>query len=149
MSKYAITKASVDTVQDVVPLFDAYRRYYGQPADPEGARNFLTERLARSESVIFLASEADRPVGFAQLYPSFSSLSMKRTRILNDLFVSLPARGHGVGAALLEQCKRLAIDPDAKELALETMKTNLTVQRLYEGCGWKRDDIFYRYNFLI
>jgi len=38
-------------------------------------------------------SSADQLMGFAQLYPSFSSVSMKRLWILNDLFVSSEARG--------------------------------------------------------
>ena len=132
-------------VQNVVPLFDAYRQFYEQPPDLEGARNFLKERLGKGESVIFLAWKGDRCVGFVQLYPSFSSSSMKRTFILNDLFVLPPARGHGVEKALLEHCKRLATETGAKELTLETMKNNLSAQRLYEGCGWKRDDVFYKY----
>ena len=55
----------------------------------------------------------------------------------------------GVATALLEECKRLAIDTEAKELSLETMKSNLTAQRLYESCGWKRDDIFYTYHLAV
>ena len=145
MSKVTITKASTEMVQVVVPLFDAYRQFYEQASDPVGARNFLAERLDKGESVIFLAWEEGQCVGFAQLYPSFSSSSMKRIWILNDLFVLPSARGHGVGRALLEQCKRLATETGAKELTLETMKTNLTAQRLYEECGWKRDDVFCKY----
>jgi GNAT superfamily N-acetyltransferase len=145
LSKITITKASTGAVQEVAPLFDAYRQFYGNHAGLEGARDFLAERLAKDESVIFLASEGGHAVGFAQLYPSFSSLSMSPTWILNDLFVLPAARGNGVGTALLEQCKILATETGAKELSLETMKTNLTAQRLYEACGWKRDELFYKY----
>ena len=145
MSKVTITKASTEMVEVVVPLFDAYRQFYEQPSDLEGARDFLAERLGRGESVIFLAREGGQCVGFAQLYPSFSSSSMQRIWILNDLFVLASARGHGVGRALLEQSKRLATETGAKELTLETAKNNLKAQRLYEGCGWKRDDVFCKY----
>jgi GNAT superfamily N-acetyltransferase len=99
--------------------------------------------------VVFLDSEGHHVVGFAQLYPFSSSLSMKRTWILNDLFVSASARGHGVGTALLKECKQLAVETEAAGLALETMKGNLTAHRLYEACGWKRDDAFFRYNLLV
>jgi GNAT superfamily N-acetyltransferase len=145
LSKVTITKASTEMVQVVVPLFDAYRQFYEQPADPLGELNFLAERLSKGESVMFLAWEGGQCVGFAQLYPSCSSSSMRRIWILNDLFVLPSARGHGVGRALLEQCKRLATETGAKELTLETMKNNLTAQRLYEECGWKRDDVFCKY----
>ena len=123
MSKVTITSVGADNVHQVVPLFDAYRQYYSQEADLEGARHFLIERLTRNESVIFLASDDSQAVGFAQLYPSFSSVSMKRVWILSDLFVASAARGRGVGTALLEQCKLLGIETGAKELALETMKS--------------------------
>ena len=129
----------------IVPLFDAYRQFYEQHSDPIGARKFLAERLGKGESVIFLAWEGGQCVGFAQLYPTFSSVSMKRAWILNDLFVHPSARGRGVGRALLEQCKQLATETGAKEMTLETMKNNLTAQHLYEGCGWKRDEAFYKY----
>jgi len=149
MSKFTISQATDNTIQNVAPLFDEYRQFYGQPADLERARSFLKDRLARGESVIFLATQGDRAVGFAQLYPSFSSLSMSRIWILSDLFVSTSSRKQGVATALLEECKRLAIHTGAKELTLETMKSNLTAQRLYERCGWKRDDIFYTYHLVV
>ena len=149
MNQLTITRTTINTYQPIVPLFDAYRQLYGKPADLEGARNFLAERTARSESVLFLASEGDHAVGFAQLYPSFSSLSMKRTWVLNDLFVSESARGRGIGTALLRECERLAVETGAAGLALETMKGNLTPQRLYESRRWKRDDVFFRYNLFF
>jgi GNAT superfamily N-acetyltransferase len=149
MDKVTVTKVNAESVREVVSLFDAYRQFYSQQGDFEGARKFLAERLTRNESVILLASVNGRAVGFAQLYPSFSSLSMKRVWILNDLFVTLSARGQGVGTALLEECKRLAIETDAKELTLETMKTNFTAQHLYESLGWKRDEIFHRYTLSV
>src|SRR5262252_8860136 len=84
-------------VELVVPLFDAYRRFYGQPPDPDGARRFLAERLGRGESVIYAVVEDGRALGFTQLYPSFSSVSMKPIWILNDLFVTEEARRRGSG----------------------------------------------------
>jgi len=73
MSELTITKASVENLQDAARLFDAYRQYYGQPANLGGAERFLAERLTKGESVFFLAFKNDVAVGFAQLYPSFSS----------------------------------------------------------------------------
>ena len=39
------------------------------------------------ESVVFIAFDEINPIGFVQLYPSFSSLSMKKSWVLNDLYV--------------------------------------------------------------
>src|ERR1700676_5108761 len=90
-----VRQATVDDLDLIAPLFDAYRQFYRQPSDPEAARRFLLERFEHGESVIFLAFENAAAIGFTQLYPSFSSGAMARIFILNDLFVAQEARGHG------------------------------------------------------
>jgi len=87
-----IVRATTDHIDSLVRLFDAYRQFYGQSSDPAAARNFLTERLQREESVIYLALHGDEGCGFTQLYPAFSSVAMRRIWILNDLFVPPEAR---------------------------------------------------------
>ena len=44
-----------------------------------------------------MAVEDGEYIGFTQLYPSFSSISMKELWILNDLFVQATKRGAGTG----------------------------------------------------
>src|SRR5438046_1813330 len=94
-----VIRAGVEEVPLVAPLFDAYRRFYGQQPDLPGAAAFLTDRLASEQSVVFLAVDgAASPatsLGFVQLYPSFSSVRMKPIWILNDLFVATEARRLG------------------------------------------------------
>src|ERR1041384_2753933 len=96
-----VGQATVEDLDLLVPLFDAYRQFYGQPSAPERARRFLRERFEHSQSVIFLSFEGTAATGFTQLYPSFSSVAMARIFILNDLFVAREARGRGTGSALL------------------------------------------------
>jgi GNAT superfamily N-acetyltransferase len=105
-------------------------------------RAFLAERLEKRESVVYLAADAEThgPLGFVQLYPLFSSVSVQRLWIVNDLFVLPAARKRGVAAALLERCRTLARDTGAKGLQLETGTDNLTAQRLYERTGFTRID---------
>src|SRR5512133_197515 len=95
-----VRRAVAADADTLAPLFDAYRTFYGKPADLDGARRFLAERLSRGESVVFLAFDGAEAVGFTQLYPSFSSASMARIFVLNDLFVAPAGRRRGVGAAL-------------------------------------------------
>src|SRR5260370_30904029 len=123
----------------LVPLFDSYRVFYRQPSDPAGARRFLAARIARRESVIYLAVVAAEPAGFVQLYPSFSSARMQRLWILNDLYVAPDARRRGVGQALLERARRLAEETGARGLTLSTAVDNAPAQRLYEALGWTRE----------
>src|SRR4051812_13531509 len=109
------------TLADLVPLadlFDAYRRFYEGPADVDGATRFLRARLEARESVIFVAERDGRLVGFTQLYPSFSSLSMSRVWILNDLFVAPEHRRGRVGGALMAKAEAFAREDGAKGLVL-------------------------------
>jgi GNAT superfamily N-acetyltransferase len=144
-----IVRAEIWHAELIAPLFDAYRQFYKQPPDYSAAHRFITERLKAGESVIFLATlEGDggsKPAGFVQLYPAFSSISMKPLWILNDLFVIPEARKNGVGAALMESARQLAVSTVSKELILETAIDNLSAQRLYEKLGYKRDTEFHRY----
>jgi ribosomal protein S18 acetylase RimI-like enzyme len=141
----AIIRADLSHVPAVTPLFDAYRQFYQQAPDLDRARAFVTDRLTRGESVIFLAVSGGKYNGFTQLYPSYSSVDMAKLWILNDLFVDPAARGQGVGEALLEHARRFAEETGARSLMLETAVDNLSAQRLYERLGWVRETQFYMY----
>jgi GNAT superfamily N-acetyltransferase len=145
MAEVRTIRAELDDLDTLVPLFDGYRRFYGQKPDPDGARAFLVERFKRDESVIFLPF-VGTAAGFTQLYPSFSSVSMKRLWVLNDLFVDPNVRRAGVGRALLAIAERWATETQAKGLVLSTAVTNVAAQRLYESCGWIRDDEYFHYH---
>lgn len=135
-----VREADIEDVDRLAPLFDGYRRFYRQSADLEGARRFLAERLAAGESRVFVAETADGwPLGFVQLFPSFSSVSMKRLWILNDLFVAPDARRSGVASALMDRARQLAVETGAKGLILETESHNAPAKRLYEDLGWVLD----------
>jgi GNAT superfamily N-acetyltransferase len=146
MPEVRTVRAELHDLDALVPLFDGYRRFYAQRADPDGARAFLADRLKRGESVIFVAVVDGTIVGFTQLYPLFSSVSLKKLWLLNDLFVAADARTSGAGRALLERAERWAAETGAKGLTLSTQLTNLTAQRLYEACGWTKDDEFIHYH---
>ena len=100
----------------IAPLFDAYRQFYKQKSDLKLAKRFISERLKKQESIIFLASLNQQPVGFVQLYPSFSSVSVCKILILNDLYVSPEARKHGVGKALMNEAKKYAVKKKDRQI---------------------------------
>jgi ribosomal protein S18 acetylase RimI-like enzyme len=146
MSSIAVRQAVLADLGALVPLFDAYRQFYGQASDPARAKTFLRERFEHTQSVVFIAEERDNAVGFTQLYPSFSSVSMARTFVLNDLFVAPHQRRKGVGEMLLQAAAEFARNVGAVRLTLSTAVTNAAAQALYESAGWRRDDKFYVYN---
>ena len=71
-----VRQAALADLDLVAPLFDAYRQFYGRASDLAAATAFLRDRFGHGQSVIFLALDGAEPVGFTQLYPSFSSVSL-------------------------------------------------------------------------
>jgi GNAT superfamily N-acetyltransferase len=147
MANVTVRQATIFDLPELVPLFDSYRQFYERLSDVAGAHAFLLERFRHAESVIFLAHEGSEPVGFTQLYPSFSSASMARIFILNDLFVREDARGKGVSTKLMGAATAFAKAAGAVRLTLSTAVTNTHAQAVYESLGWRRDELFYVYNF--
>jgi ribosomal protein S18 acetylase RimI-like enzyme len=134
--------ATPDDFDDLVMLFDGYRQFYGQPSQPGDCRAFLAERLRNADSAIFIARDTgnQHPLGFTQLYPSFSSVRMRPIWWLNDLFVTAQARGRGAGRALLDAARVHAIATGAAGLMLETGEGNARAQGLYQRYGYQRVD---------
>ena len=145
MADLTLRRATLADVDPLSLLFDGYRRFYENPGDIDGARRFLRARLGAAESVVFVAERDGQLVGFTQLYPSFSSGTMNRLWILNDLFVAPEHRRGGVGGALLTAAEQFAREVGSKGLVLATQKTNATAKALYERCGWKPDALFDHY----
>ncbi|HEK9099644.1 GNAT family N-acetyltransferase [Bacillus pfraonensis] len=142
MKVYEATISDLDGLADV---FNNYRMFYRQESNVEGAKTFLRNRIEREESIIFVAVEDGQYLGFTQLYPSFSSISMKELWILNDLFVQESKRGAGIGKKLLEAAKTFALENGAKGLKLQTEIDNISAQRLYAENGYLRDNRYFHY----
>lgn len=136
----AIKRATLHDLDAVVPLFDAYRRFYDQPSDEARAREFLQARMGANESVILLATDGDRAIGFTQLYPMFSSVRTGRLWVLNDLYVDADARRSGAGRALLDAAADFARNDGAVGIVLETTRDNATARALYRNAGWEEAD---------
>jgi GNAT superfamily N-acetyltransferase len=139
-------RADASHLEKIAPLFDAYRGFYGQPSNLPQSRNFIAERIARDESVIFFAQDnSGEALGFVQMFPTFSSIDAHRTWLLGDLFTAPAARGKGVGTLLMNTARDFARLMGAKGMTLETATDNHSAQGLYEALGWVRDTGYYTY----
>jgi ribosomal protein S18 acetylase RimI-like enzyme len=141
----AVAEATSRDLDEAAALFDAYRVFYRQPSDIPAARAFLSERFKRRDSVVLLARHRDVAIGFIQLYPSFSSVSMQRIWILNDLYVVPGGRRLGAGRRLMDHARDFARASGAIRLELTTEKNNTIAQALYRSCAYVRDDVFYKF----
>ncbi|MGI0130392.1 MAG: GNAT family N-acetyltransferase [Thermoplasmata archaeon] len=143
-SNVTVRRAGRTDVDRVVPLFGAYREFYRQPRDPNRERQFLLDRMARQECAVFVAESRGEVVGFTLLYPMFTSIGLRPTWVLNDLYVIPARRRGGVGARLLTRAREFGRDTNAEYLTLETARDN-PAQRLYEAEGWRKDELFLHY----
>ena len=144
-----IIRAQLEHTDLIAPLFDAYRQFYKADSDLEASREFIHQRLLNNESIIFLGLEDDKAIGFAQLYPLFASVALQSLWLLNDLYVHPSARKQGTGEALINEAEDFARETNSRGLFLRTATDNIPAQRLYERCGWVRDEKFYRYDKIL
>ncbi|MCW2269496.1 Acetyltransferase (GNAT) family protein [compost metagenome] len=143
-----IIKATLEHLDLLAPLFVKYREFYGQLPFPDSSRKFLKKRLERGESVIYLALPDDddsKLMGFCQLYPSFSSLSLKRVWILNDIYVAEDSRRMLVADHLMREAKQMAKDTNAVRMRVSTSNDNEVAMKTYESIGFREDTEFKSY----
>jgi len=93
-----------------------------------------------------LAKDDDTKVlGFCQLYPSFSSLSLKRVWILNDIYVAEDSRRQLVADHLMKHAKQMAKETHAVRMRVSTSSDNEVAHKVYESIGFKEDTQFKNY----
>lgn len=144
-----IIRATLEQLEQLTPLVDAYRQFYKQPSDPNAVRVYLQERLVNGECVVFMAFEGQEALGFTLLYHHWTTVALGHVWLLNDLFTKPAVRRKGVGEALLNHAADFAKADGAKRIWLRTAVDNFTAQALYEKVGYKRDEQFYRYDFIF
>ncbi len=146
--RFVIERARVEDADSIAPLFDAYRQFYGAVPDLAAARAFIAARLERAQSVVLFArslpraSDSTGAIGFAQLYPSFSSVSLGPIMILNDLFVLPSWRRSSVARSLIEETVRQGERVGALRIHLSTQVTNAPALRLYQSLDFVSDEEF-------
>ena len=133
------------TVDDV-PLV---LRFIRELADYERLAHEVTATEEQLRATLFgprpcaevaLAFMADEPVGYALFFTSYSTFLAKPGIYLEDLFVSLAARGRGVGKALLAHVARLAVDRDCGRLEWSALNWNAPAIGFYKSLGAEAKD---------
>jgi GNAT superfamily N-acetyltransferase len=146
MNKLTIRQATIQDLSKLVPIFEDYREYFYQTKNPVMVEQFLFEKFEHLESVIFIAQHQEKVVGFAQLYPVFSSLTLQRVWLLNDFFIAEEFRGSGVGTQLFAIVKEFTLLTKSKGIELSVEHTNKKAWKFWEKQGFKMDEEF-RYYF--
>jgi ribosomal protein S18 acetylase RimI-like enzyme len=145
-----IKTVTLDELNQVTALFNQYMIFYAQPSNPNKYRAYLKERLENQEADIFIAfDEHQEAQGFVLNYTSFSSVSLGKVIVLNDLFVVPDHRQKGVANALIERVEQFAKEKGAIRVDLSTAKDNVNAQALYEKMGFKQGTNFFSYSLKI
>ncbi len=146
MSTISVRQAAVSDLEELSVLFNLYRVFQGKESDIAAAHSFLKARFEHGESVVFIAHEGSVPLGFAQLYPSYSSTALARVFILNDLFVHDSGRRRGIASKLLVALESYAWAHGAARVTLNVAMDNGPGRDLYEAQGWSKDAQFFMYH---
>lgn len=141
MSSYII-KADSTAIDDLTQMFDRYRQFYQMDSNIAAAKQFMSDRLSLHDSIIYICYTAGKAQGFAQIYPSFSSVAMRRTWTLNDLYVNKGERRAGVARLLLNHTLEKARQAEIFSVKLVTAKDNLIAKSLYHSLGFQQNDRF-------
>jgi len=146
MNTLNVRQAVLADLDDLAALFDHYRVFQGQASDPAAALAFLQQRFDHGEAVVYMACEGPAAIGFAQLFPSWSSVALARVFILNDLFVHPSGRRKGVASLLLAAVERHAWSLGAVRVTLNVTRDNQAGQALYAAQGWTQDAQFHMFH---
>jgi ribosomal protein S18 acetylase RimI-like enzyme len=120
--------------------FDPARFMAPLPNIEEGYAWFLGSQLDQPDAVIFVAERAGQVVGY--VYAGMEPQSWKELRdaagFVHDVVVEEPARGAGIGNALVEEAARWLEAHGAPRVMLWTAQANGVAQRLFERMGFRR-----------
>jgi len=125
----------------VLAMVDAYSRDPmgdGAPLAPEVRDRLIPGLRRHPTTLVFLAYDADAPVGVAVCFLGFSTFSAKPLVNLHDVCVVPSHRGRGVGRRLLEAVEARARELGCCKLTLEVLDQNHRALQTYTAAGFKR-----------
>ena len=148
MDTVIIRQAIESDVDVLAEIVKRYRDFQGVSAqDMHEIKAFIRERIVKSECTILIAitEPSNNIIGFVQLYPTFSTVSLQRQWLLNDFYVDENERNRGIGSSLMEAVKE-HFRGNSKGFILVTEKTNIGAKRFYDRHGWETNHFdFYHY----
>lgn len=140
-----IIQASLEHLDQLTPMFIRYREFYNAMPQHELSKAFLSQRLKTKEAIVFMAIEADDPLGFCLIYPSFSSVLLRPIWIINDMYVTEVSRRKQVANQLIQKVAEQARDNNVVRLRVSIHASNAIAQRLYESADFLEDQHFRSY----
>ena len=142
MSEPTLHTVGEEDLDELLPVMRAYCDFYGAAAPDDDllamARALIDD--PDGEGVQVIACDGGRPVGFATVFWTWSTLRAARIGMMNDLFVDPAARGRGVAEALIAECVERCRARGARSLGWQTATDNRRAQAVYERIGATREE---------
>jgi GNAT superfamily N-acetyltransferase len=132
-----------------LPLWEGYNRFYGRfdaTALPEAITQMTWTRFFDAyEPMHALVAEQDRHlVGLVHYLFHRSTISITPNCYLQDLFTAEPARGRGVGRALIEAVYEQARLAGVVHVYWRTHASNATARQLYDSVAEESGSLIYK-----
>jgi GNAT superfamily N-acetyltransferase len=125
--------------------------YEVDPSDEEllGMSRALIADPEREGTQLIARDDDGRPIGFATIFWTWTTLSASRLGVMNDLFVTEEARGTGIAEALIAACADRCRERGITSLDWTTAQDNYRAQRLYDRIGARRDERWLDYSLAV
>ncbi len=129
--------------QSDVPMMMDLFRFAGMEVNQVNEKFFLAEN-----NIVLVAKKDTNPVGFLYAYVLESIKESQPQMFLYSIDVFPPYQKQGIGTALIEELKKMAIAKNCSEVFVLTKLDNVAANRLYQITGGMRenqDDVMYVY----
>jgi GNAT superfamily N-acetyltransferase len=130
-----------DHQEAVLELVDAYSRDPmgdGKPLSAEVRERLIPGLRQHPTTLVFLALDANRPVGIAVCFRGFSTFAARSLINIHDLHVLPSHQGRGIGKALIGAVEARARETGCCKLSLEVQEDNHRARRTYTAAGFGR-----------
>lgn len=132
------TTDDLDTVTDLWVDLVADQRQHGTHLLPDANRT--TARDVLSQYIVtdnLLVARIHDVVGFVMFHIETGLYQEDATRgLIDNVYVTEPYRGNGIGSSLLDTAETRLVDADADTLAISVMAANDDARHLYESRGY-------------
>jgi GNAT superfamily N-acetyltransferase len=125
--------------QATLHMIDAYSRDAmgdGKPLAANVRATLIDALRAHPTTIVFLAFEAERPVGIAVCFRAFSTFAARPIINIHDLHVLPSHQCRGIGQALIRAVEDKARSIGAGKLSLEVLENNHRARKTYAAAGF-------------
>jgi GNAT superfamily N-acetyltransferase len=127
------------------PLWDGYNTFYQRTLAAEITATTWARFLDDAEPVhALVADDAGALVGLVHYLFHRSTTLIGPTCYLQDLFTAEPARGAGIGRALIEAVYERAAAAGASRVYWQTHESNTVAMKLYDKIATRSGFLVYR-----